>query len=231
MEQIFLDRRLAAAAGLVRPDSRAADIGCDHGKLSVFLVQHNICKKVIAADLRPGPLAAAKALVAECGLTDRIDCRLGDGLSVVAPGEAEEIIIAGMGGETIAGILERADWTRDKALGFVFVPATCHTFLRRWLYENGFALTEELPVEQSGHWYTVMRAVYTGNAYTPEEAFCAAGLHLGRRTAETGGYLSTVLYRLRRELSGKRQAGRYGDLAPLEALCKTIEKEVEACLV
>ena len=140
---LHLDARLRAAAQLVRRGHRAADIGCDHGKLSAALVCSGRCPFVVAADLRPGPLSVARANMEAAGCADKVDLRLGNGLEVVRPGEAEDIIIAGMGAETICEILEAAPWVKDPAVRLVLVPATKHSVLRRWLCRQGFELKEE----------------------------------------------------------------------------------------
>ena len=54
-----LDARLTAAFDFVRPGHTAADIGCDHGKLSAALAGSGRCPLVLACDLRPGPLEKA----------------------------------------------------------------------------------------------------------------------------------------------------------------------------
>ena len=106
-----LDARLAAAYDFVRPGHAAADIGCDHGKLSAALAGSGRCPLVLACDLRPGPLEKARVTCAPYG--DKVQCRLGSGLSVLEPGEVDDIIIAGMGAETIIEILEAAPWVFD----------------------------------------------------------------------------------------------------------------------
>ena len=123
-----LDARLTAAAQLVRPGQPVADIGCDHGKLTAGSGR---CPLVLACDLRPGPLEKARVTCAPYG--DKVQCRLGSGLSVLEPGEADDIIIAGMGAETIIEILEAAPWVFDARYNLVLVPATKHSILRRWL--------------------------------------------------------------------------------------------------
>ena len=105
-----LDARLAAAAAYVRPGHIAADIGCDHGKLSAWLAGSGCCPLVFACDLREGPLQKARMTCAPWA--DKIQFRLGSGLSVLQPGEATEIIIAGMGAETVLEILDAAPWVR-----------------------------------------------------------------------------------------------------------------------
>ena len=91
----------------------------------------------LACDLRPDPLQKARVTCAPYG--ERVQFRLGSGLQVLAPGEAEEIIIAGMGAETIIEILEAAPWVFDGRYNLVLVPATKHSILRRWLARRGFA--------------------------------------------------------------------------------------------
>ena len=87
--------RLQAVADLVRKGKCIADIGCDHGFVSIALIQSGAAEFVIACDVKEGPLKAAKEHVAAAGLKDRIDCRLADGLAGLKENEADGIIIAG----------------------------------------------------------------------------------------------------------------------------------------
>ena len=151
-----LDARLGAAFAYVRPGHTAADIGCDHGKLSAALAGSGRCPLVLACDLRPDPLQKARLACAQYG--DAVQFRLGSGLSVLQPGEADDIIIAGMGAETIIEILAAAPWVFDARYNLVLVPATKHSVLRRWLVQNGFALRDETLCEAAGRWYTVINA-------------------------------------------------------------------------
>ena len=173
-----LDARLTAAAELVRPGQPVADIGCDHGKLTAVLAASGKYPKVIGADLRPGPLEKARVTCAPYG--DKVQCRLGSGLSVLEPGEVDDIIIAGMGAETIIEILEAAPWVFDARYNLVLVPATKHSILRRWLARRGFALRAETLCQAAGRWYAVMNAQYTGAAREPDGLFCLTGLTNGQ---------------------------------------------------
>ena len=168
-----LDARLAAAYDFVRPGHAAADIGCDHGKLSAALAGSGRCPLVLACDLRPDPLQKARLACAQYG--DAVQFRLGSGLSVLQPGEADDIIIAGMGAETIIEILAAAPWVFDARYNLVLVPATKHSVLRRWLMQNGFALHDETLCEAAGRWYTVINARYTGEKREPTGLECLCG--------------------------------------------------------
>lgn len=173
-----LDARLAAAAAFVRPGHAAADIGCDHGKLSAYLAGSGRCPLVFACDLREGPLQKARAACAPWA--DTIQFRLGSGLEVLQPGEADDIVIAGMGAETIMEILEAAPWVFDGRYNLVLIPATKHSILRRWLARRGFALAGETLCTAAGRWYAVMNARYTGQCREPEGLWCLCGTVQGQ---------------------------------------------------
>ena len=228
MQPLRPGARLAAAAGLVRPGSRAADIGCDHGRLAAFLVESGRCPFVVAADLRPGPLEKARRLAAARGLEGRVDCRLGDGLSVLRPGEVEDIVVAGMGGETIAAILAAAPWVRRPGCNLVLLPASGQPQLRRWLCENGFALLREVPVTEGRYCYTVLQAAYTGERVSPGPLFCWLGLLRGQRGPAAKAYFAKLLRQLEKELRGRERAGETG-LEGLRRLTEEIGKELAEC--
>lgn len=105
-----------------------------------------------------------------------MECRLGSGLSVLAPGEASEIIIAGMGAETILEILDAAPWVCSPEYNLILVPATKHSLLRLGLARRGFALAGETLCQAAGRWYTVINARFDGQARTPDAWFCLTGL-------------------------------------------------------
>ena len=142
-----LDARLTAAAELVLPGKPVADIGCDHGKLTAVLAASGKYPRVIGADLRPGPLAKAEQTLEHAGCKDRVELRLGDGLSVLSAGEVGTIVLAGVSAQTTWEIIEQAPWVSQVGgPRLVMVPATRHSELRRWLWEHGFALTADRPV-------------------------------------------------------------------------------------
>lgn len=168
-----LDARLTAAAAYVRAGHPAADIGCDHGKLSAWLAGSGRCPRVFACDLRPDPLEKARRRCAPW--KDQVDCRLGSGLEVLQPEEADDIIIAGMGTETILEILDAAPWVADERYNLVLVPATKHSLLRLGLARRGFDLLDETLAYAAGRWYAVMNARFDGDCHTPDAWHCLTG--------------------------------------------------------
>ena len=138
-----LSPRLRSVAGLVPPGARFADVGTDHAYLPVWLLQQGIIEHALVSDLRPGPLDRARSTAARYGLAERMEFRLCDGLSGIAPAEADTIAIAGMGGETIAAILAAAPWVREQGCLLLLQPMSAQSALRPWLQRQGYRIERE----------------------------------------------------------------------------------------
>lgn len=154
-----LDGRLRQVAAFVPPASRVADIGTDHGYLSIALVRDGRAVRMIAADKNEGPLEAARRTVTETGLAKKIELRLGDGLAVLAPGEVDVVILAGMGGELMAAILDAQPTIVDELHTLILQPMTDGDVLRRCLYGHGWHIEREALAETDGRIYEVICAV------------------------------------------------------------------------
>lgn len=166
---MIISERLAAIASFVRQGSRVADIGTDHGLLPIYLIREGIAASVIASDVREGPAAVARKNIQKARLSDRIDVRVGDGLRPILPTEAEDIVIAGMGGETIVEILGAAPWVADTRRRLILQPMSHAEILREWLYLRGFQTVTEQLLEDAGRQYTVLVAEYTAAAPVTDE--------------------------------------------------------------
>lgn len=222
----MLDQRLACAASSVRPGSRLADIGTDHARLPVWLVERGICPRAIAVDLREGPLRAAERTICKAGLEAHIEVRLGDGLTPVRADEADDIVIAGMGGETIAAILAAADWVRNGQYNWVLQPMSRPEELRRWLMTNGFTIACERIVQDGTRMYTVMQACYNGSPAVQEEAAYWIG---GVSAREGADYLRGQLRRLEMRISGLRcRDASHPDILALAQVADTIKMYLSA---
>ena len=162
MRPVQIDERLQTVAAFVPAGARAAEIGCDHAYLICSLAESGKIAHGLACDLNAGPLAQARREVETHKLGDKVECRLGDGLSCVGQDEVDTVIIAGMGGETIAAILAACAWENKSDKLFVLQPMTRAPLLRRWLYHNGYVIETESACIAAGHPYTVMRVRYAG---------------------------------------------------------------------
>ena len=103
-----LSKRLETVASFIdKKDKSVIDIGCDHGLLSIFLAEKYQKLNIIASDVNDNALESARRNVSKYKLEDRIDIRLGSGLSVIKESDhIDTIVIAGMGANTIIGFLK-----------------------------------------------------------------------------------------------------------------------------
>ncbi len=167
-DRIKLSPRLQMVADMVRPGVVAVDIGTDHAYIPVYLLQCGSCPRVIAADLRKGPLANAEATVKMNGLAGKISLRLSDGLDGIGADEAQDIILAGMGGILIAELLERVPWLRDCSKRLIIQPMTHAEDVRRFLLSNGFRIISEDACFEGNRCYVSVCAQYEGVLIKPE---------------------------------------------------------------
>jgi tRNA (adenine22-N1)-methyltransferase len=154
-----LSNRLMAVVSLVKKGSRVVDVGTDHGFIPVYLCQNGIVESAVACDINEKPLASCEALVLQEGLCDAIKTRISNGLDNVNTDEYDTVIIAGMGGELIADILSRCD-LRDKHI--ILNPMTHSEISRKFLYDNGFDIDNDLIINDGKHYYSVFDAHYCG---------------------------------------------------------------------
>ncbi len=160
-DMVSIDKRLEICAEMVTGKGTVCDVGTDHAYLPVYLIENNICDKAIASDINDGPLKYARQTLEKYDCIDNITLKKSDGLKNIDLSEVSDIVIAGMGGETIAEILEN-DKQQKNGINFIFQPMTRAAFLRKWLYKNGYEIICEKAVIQERFVYTVINAVYTG---------------------------------------------------------------------
>lgn len=195
---VRLDERLAAVAALATGAGTVCDIGCDHGKLACYMVQTGRAERAIATDISAPSLRKAEQLAAETGVYDRMQTRQGDGLDPVLAGEADTVVIAGMGGDLIARILERACAQGKRFKKLVLSPNTHPERVREVLAKEGYTLTADSVAECSGKPYTVIAAEEGGGESLSElqlafGKFFASDAAFARRAAERLSELDTML--------------------------------------
>ena len=149
----MLDNRLKKIAELVSGKGTAVDVGTDHAYLAAELITSGKCSRVIASDIKEGPLDSARHTVEKFGVQDKVELILSDGLEKVPLENVSDIIIAGMGGETIADIVSRI---KDDNIRLIMQPMTKVELLRRKLYEMGYEVTEEHLVADGDKMYVII---------------------------------------------------------------------------
>lgn len=159
---IILSERLRMLAKMVTPGNRVADVGCDHGFLSIYLVQEEICPRVIAMDVRKGPLSAAREHINAKDLGAYIETRISDGLRELQPGETDTVVCAGMGGRLMERILTESLEKAMQQQELILQPQSELQGFRQFLRNTGFRVDEEDMIWEDGKYYFAMRAIPEG---------------------------------------------------------------------
>ena len=183
-----LSTRLLACAGFVNKGDRVADIGCDHGYLSIHLLTQGIARSCIASDVAKGPLQSAKDNARKFGVSENITFHLSDGVQSI-PRDFDTLVCAGMGGDTMIHILESAPWLRDEKYRLILQCQSKRPELRKWLYENGFAIRRETLAKDGKFCYPVTEVVYA-----PGESLKGAEFYITPALRASGSPLLPEFY-------------------------------------
>lgn len=162
-----LSERLYEIATMVSQGNKVCDVGCDHGFVSIFLVAKNISPYVIAMDVRKGPLSMAKDHVQEYHVENYIETRLSDGLENYKSGEADSLIIAGMGGPLMLRILESYPEKTENFKELILQPQSEIPAFRARIRELGYEIVEEKMIFEEGKYYPMMKVVRSNQILRP----------------------------------------------------------------
>ena len=201
-----LGARLLAVAEAIPQCGSMVDCGCDHGYVSIYAMEKGRAERITASDINRGPLENAEKEISAAGLSDKIKTRLTDGLCGIDRHDC--VVIAGMGGETIAEIISKAPWTKD-GVHLILQPMTKPEILREYLYNEGFSIYREQIVAESGHIYSVISAKFSGEVtFEPYEKYISAAA-LGESMVKD--YADAICERLSREFKSRSAAGVLSD--------------------
>ncbi len=165
-----MSKRLITIAGMLgsngfRPKT-VADVGCDHGYISIYLVQNNIASSALAMDVRKGPLSGARANIHGYGLDDKITTRLSDGLKAIDKDEADGLVIAGMGGKLMIRLLEEGKPLELGIRQAVLQPQSELSEFRQYLRDKNYQILEERIIFEDGKYYFPMKVSFLPQGFT-----------------------------------------------------------------
>ncbi len=178
---MILKGRLKLIADKVPKCGVFADIGTDHAYLPIYLIKNNICTHAIASDVKPGPIRVANRNIMSHRLDSKVETRMGSGLDTLKLGEADTIVIAGMGGTLLAQLLDEGKDKAQRAKNLVLQPMNDLDIVRQWLYNNGFNIYDEQMIDEGEKIYTVICAVFENANHEVREEFY---YHVGEKLIE-----------------------------------------------
>ena len=191
-----IDARLLWLAEQVRPNVFFIDIGSDHARLPIYLVQSGRITQAVASDIAAGAVAQGQAHVTEQGLAAQIAVRLGNGLQGMNLPTVADIAICGMGADSICTIISDQPRVKQGQTRLVLQAMTDTPVLRQYLAAEGFGIEAEDCVYAEGRYYQCMVAAYTGEVCKLDLAAAELGeLNLRQRSP---AFLQSVRERERR---------------------------------
>lgn len=200
--QLPISQRLLACARLVPKGDRVADIGCDHGYLSIYLLQQGIASSVIASDINQGPLKSARQNAKKYGVAENISFYLSAGVEKL-PRDFDTLVCAGMGADTMISILEAAPWLKSEKYRLILQCQSKTPTLRQYLSESGWCAEKELVLRDGRFLYTVMAMIWQPDT-TPKALgeFYFPTTLLSDSSAETREYYHRTIKKLRISVTG-----------------------------
>ena len=209
--------RLLACCAFVNPGDRIADVGCDHGYLSIHLLTNGIAASAIASDLREGPLQSARDNAAKFGVHEKIEFCLSDGVQNI-PRDFDTLVCAGMGAHTMISILESAPWLQDSRYRMILQCQIKTPMLRQYLTEHGWSIAREAVLRDGKFLYTVMEVIFDPQAprLTPGQCYISPVLS-GEDVAE---YCQWVLKDLEKIVTSRGEVAEPFMAAALHELKK-----------
>ena len=219
-----MNKRLKAIYEKIPPGAGVIDVGTDHGYLPAALAESDYPGRILASDLRPEPLEAAKRPAIRAGVSARIDFLLCDGLSLCPPDAVDTIVIAGMGGDTIVKILDEAEFCMDRRYLLILQPMTKPEVLRYWLAYNEFEICTETLVEDSGELYQILSARFGGQTKLSDAELFVGKASLTEDPALYELALDRFTLRLERALTGMRTGN---EDSPRKKLYRELQNQVK----
>jgi len=208
-----------------RTERVVADIGCDHAYLSISLILSNLCDRAIASDLRIGPLEAAKKNIALYGCDDRITPVLANGLDGLEKMGITDVMICGMGGDTMIDILSRADFIKTPGMRLILQPQTAFAELVYYLTGEGFRIYAERYEVENKKPYRIIAAVFDGKVYVPSLKEALVGsLTFAEDSDAYHFFCKKIISTLEKKIKGAQHHG--DDASELISICDDIQNSI-----
>jgi len=161
-----ISKRLKAISNFIEDNSNVIDVGCDHALLDIYLFNNKKNIKLIASDVKEGPLLQAKKNIEKYGCNIKV--KLGNGIDTIES-DTDTIVIVGMGGDNIIDILNNGRDKLDNIKNIVISPQSEWKKTRQFICNLGFYIENEQIIEDSNKFYLIVKFVKGNKKYTDKE--------------------------------------------------------------
>lgn len=213
-------------ASLVTAGYRLADVGTDHGYIPIVLVQEGRIPSALAMDVNQGPLKRAEEHIKEYQLDSYIHIRLSDGVQNLQPGEADSVLIAGMGGALVIKILQEGKDVLKTVKELILQPQSEIANVRHYLEDTGYCIVEEDMVLEDGKYYPVIKAELGNMHYKREIEYIYGKKLLDRKHPVLKDYLEKKQVQCEKIIEKLKQDGKKEERIQ-KRICE-IYREIEA---
>jgi tRNA (adenine22-N1)-methyltransferase len=218
-EIMYLSERLSHVAAFIPKCKCIADIGTDHGYIPIYAVNNGLCETALACDIKYGPVKVAQNNIIKYSLEDKITTRVGNGLSVLKKGEADVIVIAGLGGNIISEVLENDIDLVYSADCLILQPVQYYEVLRKKLITLGLKIIDEDIVKENSKFYFILKVIKSDCSPFEKEVYYYTGTSLLEKREpllkEYCIYKHSVFCNILKELSPVDQNVRYNEVRTL----------------
>lgn len=201
--------RLMTVVSMIDPDrarrGRVIDVGSDHGLLALYCLKNELTPFCVCTDIHEKPALRTRECLAGKNYANRSQVFCTDGLDGVDLLPCDNVVMAGLGGNTAISVMERAmSATSPEVLAetdFILQPQKSQDEVRVFLFSRGFKIIDETACIDRGLFYICMRVRYDGvvRELAPEDKYFGPLLRL--KSDETSlayiAHLKTI-YGLRR---------------------------------
>ncbi|SHE85352.1 tRNA (adenine(22)-N(1))-methyltransferase [Caloramator proteoclasticus] len=227
---MLLSNRLEAVFNMIDKSKCLADIGTDHGYIPIKAILEEKCERAIASDIKKGPIDVALKNIKRYGLLDKIDLRIGPGLTTLKEEEAETIVIAGMGGNLIADIIKNDIDVAKNSNYLILQPVQYPEVLRQELYNENFYIIDEDIIKDENKYYHILKVTYgKKNKYNLQAEFFVGPVNTMKKSKETLNYIDDKIIHFEKILMGLDINLHYNKYKEVENLINSF-KELKKCL-
>lgn len=173
-----MKRRIEILCSLLFKTEFFADVGCDHGYCTEYMLKNGLCERAIVTDVSAECLSKAETLLADYLRSGVCTSLCTDGLNGV-PKDVSLVLISGMGGMEIKKILSEGFLPKS----FLFQPMRDSRALRDYLLERGARIERDFTFFAEGKFYDVISGRSSGGT----ESYSEAEKEFGRENIQKRG--------------------------------------------